>query len=206
MFGYIYKTTNNKTKEVYIGQHHGPFDESYFGSGSKIKRSDKANLMVEFISEAKDQEDLDLKEIEQIRLAKDSGNLILNILPGGRGTKPEIMLKIGSCLRGKKKSPEHVKKLRAWLSSDRFKEIMRKANDGKTIPEHLKIAHSIFMTGRTHSEETKLKMSATQRNRPKPSEETRNKLRETWKRRKESGEFVPKSTKQKEKEKDTSCA
>lgn len=193
MYGYIYKTTIVKTGEVYVGQHHGVFDPSYFGSGSRVKYRDKSTMSVEFVSCAVDQADLDRKEVEYISSMRSlHGASLLNILPGGLGTKPETMERIGSALKGRKKSPEHLAKMRAWLNSDAFKEVIRRTHCGKEISIEQRKAHSQRMMGRTLSQETRDKMSAAQRARARPSEETKNKPKETWRRRKESGEFVSK--------------
>ena len=42
MYGYVYKTTDLRNGEIYVGRHKSDeFDSSYFGSGNIIKRINK---------------------------------------------------------------------------------------------------------------------------------------------------------------------
>ena len=42
IYGYIYETTNLVKGKKYIGQHKGPFDPRYLGSGTILLRSVKS--------------------------------------------------------------------------------------------------------------------------------------------------------------------
>lgn len=57
MYGYIYETKNKKTGEYYVGQKKSSkFIKSYYGSGSKIRKSlkeyGKENFVVKIIEKA----------------------------------------------------------------------------------------------------------------------------------------------------------
>lgn len=169
MFGYIYKTTNKINGRTYVGQHHGDFDPKYLGSGNNLRHAiakyGVANMAVVLIATADGQEELDNLEIFHIKAARDSGEDLYNILPGGLGVKPEVSVRIGHALRGRPKSPEHRAKLLAWLQSPKFRAIASKTHKGKKLPEHVIKMHADRMRGTRLSEETRRKMSISQRER-----------------------------------------
>ena len=75
MYGYIYKTKNNITNEIYIGQKKSnKFDKNYYGSGKKIKEDikkyGKNNFNVKLLITANNQKELDELEIEYIKKYK----------------------------------------------------------------------------------------------------------------------------------------
>ena len=87
MLGYIYKTTNLLTGEVYVGQHRASeLDTSYFGSGKRLKAAltqyGKENFSVEVLDTANSPEELNEKEREWVELFKQQSNCY-NINAGG---------------------------------------------------------------------------------------------------------------------------
>ena len=67
MWGYIYKTTNLITGQIYIGQHQrARFTTKYKGSGTLIRgailKYGEHNFKVELLERCKDQQELDLRE------------------------------------------------------------------------------------------------------------------------------------------------
>lgn len=88
MFGYIYKTIDINNK-IYIGQHHGNFDENYYGSGtiiSKIIKKRKEDLKVELLEICENQDELDKKEIFFINKYNSTDRKYgYNIQTGGQG-------------------------------------------------------------------------------------------------------------------------
>lgn len=91
MYGYIYKTKNKITKEVYIGQKKSNvFVESYYGSGKYIKENlkkyGKANFKVTMLAKADSREELNELEIRYIKKYKDKNHkLCINQAYGGIG-------------------------------------------------------------------------------------------------------------------------
>lgn len=90
MYGYIYLTTNLVNGMMYIGQHRASeFTESYKGSGDKIKKAFKKfgwdNFSVKLLKVCESQEELDLSEIEMIKVYRDSfgRDKLYNIAKGG---------------------------------------------------------------------------------------------------------------------------
>lgn len=63
---FIYKTTNKITGHIYIGQHNGPEDDGYLGSGTKFKKALKEygtmNFKREIIEHCTNQDDLNYRE------------------------------------------------------------------------------------------------------------------------------------------------
>ena len=89
MYGYVYKTTNKITNEVYIGQKKSEyFVDDYFGSGVNIQRDlkeyGKCSFKVKPLKEVYSQEELDFYEIYYIeKYKKKYGDRCINIASGG---------------------------------------------------------------------------------------------------------------------------
>ena len=90
-YGYVYISKCAATGKRYIGQHKGPKDPSYIGSGALIKESLREhglkNHSVRVVEYADDNEDLNAKEIKWIaRTQADISDDYLNIsdLPGAQ--------------------------------------------------------------------------------------------------------------------------
>lgn len=138
-YGYIYITTNLINGKSYIGQHRKSyFDEKYFGSGKKLTlaiiKYGIDNFNCEILDWAKNQEELNEKEIYYIAHYKKIKKAEYNIAPGGNQpyvgygkdnpfygkTHSEETRKIisektmgrTSWLKGKKMSAEHIAKTR----------------------------------------------------------------------------------------------
>lgn len=109
MFGYIYETANLIDGRKYVGQRHGEFDPSYFGSGRKIREAvvklGRSNFSVKLVESACDQKQLDSLEKHYIKIAKSNPVGCYNIMDGGF---------IGGCpiRRGFKITEEHRDRLR----------------------------------------------------------------------------------------------
>lgn len=95
-YGYIYITTNLVNNKLYIGKHSRPkFDKSYFGSGkgilNAIKKYGKSNFICEVIDWAKDEYDLNCKEIYWISFlgANTHSKYFYNQSGGGQGWTSE---------------------------------------------------------------------------------------------------------------------
>lgn len=95
-YGYIYITKNLVNNKLYIGKHSRPqFDKSYFGSGkgilNAIKKYGKSNFICEVIDWAKDEGELNCKEIYWISFlgANTHSKYFYNHLGGGQGWTSE---------------------------------------------------------------------------------------------------------------------
>jgi group I intron endonuclease len=90
-YGYVYKTTNLLNGKIYIGRRMGPFDRSYHGSGTILKRAVSLhgahNFLTEALSWATDFKELCAMEIQHIRAFRQSlpSHMIYNIADGGLG-------------------------------------------------------------------------------------------------------------------------
>lgn len=90
-FGYIYRTTNTITKQVYIGKKEGRFTQKYLGSGIHLKRAVKKFgpyvFKVEMIAQVESREELN--RLERCLIAwyrKELGRReVYNIADGGDG-------------------------------------------------------------------------------------------------------------------------
>lgn len=91
MYGYIYKTTNLITNEIYIGKKALPkFRPTYHGAGRKIKEDiekyGKENFYTELLYEANNSDELNALEVETIQRYKDQyGDMCINEANGGDG-------------------------------------------------------------------------------------------------------------------------
>lgn len=178
----IYKVTNLLNNKIYIGQTH--YDNpKYFGSGTLINKAIEKygieNFIKEYIDEAKDQNELDEKEMYWIKTLESQNREIgYNIADGGWNyftMTDEIKKKISISLKGKyvgenafrhgiKLTPEHI-------------EILRKHNKGKKYSSEFGEAISKRMKGVKRSDETRKKMSASHTGKVL-SEDTRKKISE----------------------------
>ena len=91
MYGYIYKTENMITHDIYIGKKALPnFRKTYHGAGKRIKKDiekyGKENFSTEMICEAENSEELNALEIENIEKYKlQYGDQCINSAKGGDG-------------------------------------------------------------------------------------------------------------------------
>ena len=156
----IYKITNRVTNKIYIGKHQTKdLKDGYMGSGKMIIRAIKKhgieNFQKEIIFNFTSEEEMNAKEAELVTeefcLREDTYNLC----PGGKGgwgyvnanivrdPMPGYFSGYGSYWLGKKINAERLAKQSAALKG--------------------KCDHKTFL-GKTHTEETKLKMSASHKN------------------------------------------
>lgn len=110
MYGYIYLTENRITGKKYIGQHKGPFDPEYKGSGINIQRAVKKYgaeaMLVTQLATAESSDVLNTLEIQAIadhNAVRDRN--YYNIAVGGNAWgsphTPETRAKISAQLKGK---------------------------------------------------------------------------------------------------------
>lgn len=124
------------------------------------------------------------REIACIKHYRAMGCDLTNATDGGDGVlglvmSPESIEKMAAHKRGKKLSPEHVKKVLVALHAPESRAKAAQSRRGVSLSEEHKRSLSRVRKGRTFgplSEETKAKLSKATKGRPK-SEETRNRMR-----------------------------
>ena len=131
--GYIYKTTNLINHRIYIGKKHkSEFDPTYYGSGiilqEAVKKYGKSNFLVELLSWANTNEELNQLEKKYISKFKSDFDLY-NIAEGGDGgdtttdhpLKNEIVSRRG----------QRIKQWHQNLTEDQKKERSKKISQSK---------------------------------------------------------------------------
>ena len=190
MFGYIYKTIDVNNK-VYIGQHHGKFDENYFGSGSIISRIVKKRkelLIVELLEICENQNELNKREIYWINKYNSTNRSFgYNIQPGGQGYNYE---KPGTFFGIKHTEESNEKNRKSHLGknlSDETKDKISKKLKGRTSPNkgkhfskesNLKKHNSLIGKSKSELHKQHIKEARTG---TKLKTETKEKIRETLK-------------------------
>lgn len=162
MFGYIYKITNLINGKVYIGQHKGEFDSTYWGGGKNISQAIKKYGQRKFICELIQYADsrLELDTLEKHFISECRKHLlpedIYNICDGGL---------YGNQWKAGNKSWNTGKKM-----SQEIRHNMSKSRTGRAYSEAARIARSkaiktawekgLFSNRKRnpHSEETKNKI------------------------------------------------
>lgn len=157
MIGYIYKTTDLSNGKIYIGQHKlEHFNPKYFGSGmiiKKIKKERCKDLTVEVIEWCETISELNYKEKYWIAFFNSRNRDIgYNIAEGGDGCvigpfTEEHKLKISISNKGKNKGKPS--KLKGTKISKEIKQKLSKSHIGKTHTKETKKKISESLKGRT---------------------------------------------------------
>lgn len=126
MYGYIYVIINKKTKQYYIGQHKGEFDEKYWGSpgdANKIKYDfdelGEKNFIRHVLSYENSAKELALAEEKFIGDKYKTDILCYNVSPGGNKTV-QHMSEIGKI--GAEKSRDIIKAIVENRRKQKIKE------------------------------------------------------------------------------------
>ena len=178
----IYKITNLINNKIYIGQHvTANIDDSYMGSGEHIKNAIKKygieNFKKEIIAECSTFEEMNDLEKELVNQDfVNNPNTYNHAIGGTYGWK--------NCL--KYKSSEEVQNIRknakeAFLNL--FKDPKYQKQHAKKVSEGLKNYWEKFghnWEGRTHSEESKRKMSETHKRNGEQSGEKNSQFGTCW--------------------------
>ena len=160
-YGYIYKTVNNKTGKIYIGQHHSStFDNTYLGSGLLLQRAIKKygteSFSVELLEWCVSKTHLDEREKYHISKYCSIDNTIgYNIANGGQGGNlgPEVCKRIKDALTGRPCSEEK-------------KKLLSEKNKGKKHPSSgSKISAKLTGLKRTDEQKENYRQGALKRDR-----------------------------------------
>lgn len=156
-YHYLYKTTNLINGKYYYGMHStNDLDDGYIGSGSYLRNAihkhGKKNFKREILEYFDSREELVQGEIDLITDELLNEDLCMNLKPGGDG---------GWTLEHTKKSNKKQKELREtdpeWVkkySENQSKALKNAYNNGTRIGTHF-----YDWTDKTHTDETKKKMS-----------------------------------------------
>ena len=165
-YHYIYKTTNLLSGRYYIGMHSTDnLEDGYMGSGTRLRRSlnkhGKDNHKVEFIEFLDSREELKDREAEIVNLNEIAKEDCMNLKVGGYGGLSDDKHKkaftdagINNFKNSKEKRDAAVRLVQA---TPEFR---------KNMSDALKVYHidnPNSFKGRTHTEETKQKMSESMR-------------------------------------------
>jgi group I intron endonuclease len=156
-YHFLYKTTNLLNGKFYIGIHStNNLNDGYLGSGKRLKRSIKKygieNFKLEILEFFENRELLVEREKELVNAALLKEPLCMNLKTGGTGGNVGIDGKVfgGDRWIGAKKYwslPENKEKLRKLM----IKNLQKSRENGTN--------HIPSFKGKTHTEETKQKMS-----------------------------------------------
>lgn len=177
---YIYMTINNITGMRYIGKHHGFLDDSYLGSGKRLKEDielyGKQNFTKSILFISKDENENCIKEMEFIAAynAVDDPTFY-NIHVGGSGgntmagfneeEKIAYSQKMSELVKGEKNpmygkhhTDETKRNLSHWAEFERDNSHYR-TNEFRQKMSDLTKGTNNGMYGKKHTEESKQKMS-----------------------------------------------
>lgn len=178
MYGYIYKTTNNITGKIYIGQKHSDkfLGNRYLGSGKRLKEAinkyGKSNFTVEILEIIDNKEFMDKREIywishynstnKEIGYNLSEGGNVNRTLVGennpfyGKHHSAETKARLVEAHKHRTKYPKHTEEYKLKMH---YKMLGRKVTWGDKLSENAKINPNYGMKGKSLSEETKQKIS-----------------------------------------------
>ena len=169
-YHFIYKTTNLLNEKFYVGMHSTDnLEDGYLGSGKRlgysIRKYGLENHKFEILEFLPSREELKKREAEVVNEEMLKHPLCMNLKFGGEGgwdhinsddvTRNRIQT-VRSSAGGNKRAEIFCK------GSDAAKERQRRGIEGK-LKKYGKIPSGDW-TGKTHKEETKLKISASMKN------------------------------------------
>lgn len=181
-YNYVYKITNLVNGKIYIGKHSTDnLDDNYMGSGTRLRQAYKKYGLECFIKEVIDYytTEVELNQGEIYWIAKFNSTdpkIGYNLTYGGEGEIPtkETKKKMSESQKGRPLSEDHKTKLRkphkmTYTKTEEHRRKLSESLKGKLVGRHL-------------SDETKQKISETNKGKPssmkgkKHSDETKQKL------------------------------
>ena len=162
MFYTIYQITNKETGKIYIGKHQtSNLDDGYMGSGILVKRAQEKHGLEAFTKEIlhvfNNEEEMNRKEAELVNEEFCSRDDTYNLCPGGKGGWGYVNM-IGDRIKG------HTEEMYVKVSE----ALKNKSHEVHNRPNRIiavqkahcagKMKYDNFR-GKTHSEETKHKIS-----------------------------------------------
>lgn len=190
-YHYLYKIINLTNGMYYIGMHStDDLDDEYMGSGRFIKEAIRAegkeNFKKEILEWFDNKDAMKAREAEVVDLTVMHDPKSYNACVGGNG---------GNTWLGRKHTPEQLEKMRQhnWMKTEKARQYFREHNPMKNKSSRDKISAAAkeayrtgkrvnWLSGKHCSDELKEKISERLMGHP-VSEETKQKLKEAWKRR-----------------------
>lgn len=150
-FWFVYKTTNITAGYIYIGVHCGTEEDKYLGSGvllkQAIKKYGRDNFSREILERFESADDAYDREAELVDEAFVKSPYTYNLALGGRG-------------HDGRSSTEQTRARLRKPKTDAHRAAISRGKTGLKMALHHRRAQSERQLGTTHTEETKLKMSA----------------------------------------------
>lgn len=160
-YHFIYKTTNLLSGRYYIGMHSTDnLDDGYLGSGKRlgraIKKHGRENFIREILEFCSSREELISKEKDIVNLNEISKEKCMNLMVGGEGGYPyheNLEGQRNFALSGNEAFRNKLK--------DEYYSLNFKKKTGEITSRMKKgfLKNPLDWTGRSHSEETKKRMS-----------------------------------------------
>jgi hypothetical protein len=166
LFHFIYKTTDVRNGNFYIGMHStNNLDDGYIGSGTRLKhliyKHGKDIFNMEILEFLPDKKSLRLRESELVTSDLILEEKCMNLKPGGYGGFNNDTHQLKCSQAAGLKHAERMKKDDEY----RKKYSDKLSKSGKKRHKEGKLTNFTFdWTGRKHSEETKKKMSMIKKN------------------------------------------
>jgi hypothetical protein len=162
-FFLIYKTTNLLNGKIYIGKHMtSNKEDGYMGSGKLLKRAISKfgieNFKREILFECSSEKEMNEKEAEIVNEEFLKRNDVYNLCPGGKGGWGYLNDGSESHKLRSSKAAMKTNKILAKDLEFRKRSSLRLSESNKILHKEGKLKAPDW-TGKSHSEETKLKMS-----------------------------------------------
>lgn len=158
---YIYKVTCNVNGKYYVGMHStSNLEDGYFGSGKVLKRSlnkyGNENHSIEILEWLTDRSSLKLREKELVNESLLNDPMCMNLAIGGEGgfRNSEISRRGAAVMNAKTWSDQVFRDKKSKETSDRNRELHKSG-----------ILHAPNWKGKKHSDESRLRMSISAKNR-----------------------------------------
>lgn len=163
-YHYLYKTTNNVNGKYYYGMHStNDLNDEYLGSGKRLKYSirkyGKENFNKEIIKFFDTRDALVQGEIDLITEEILNQHNCMNLMNGGSGGFVSVEVQFKRSKAGGKASAEKLK------NDENYKlAFINRISNNMKERHKLKLVNYNTFEGKKHTEETKLKMSNSMKN------------------------------------------
>jgi hypothetical protein len=162
-YHYIYKTTCTITNKYYIGMHScSNLDDGYLGSGKRlgysVRKYGKESHIKEILEFCEDRISLAIRESEIVDLILIEDPLCMNLKPGGNGGFSSIEHQFKCSSAAGLKHSHRMK-----TDEEYSKSFKNRVGEVNTLTKRGFCSKPLDWTGKTHTEETKNKMSESKK-------------------------------------------
>lgn len=159
MFYTVYKITNNITKSIYIGKHQSEnLEDGYFGSGKILRRSinkhGKENFTKEILFIFNSEQEMNEKEKELVTEEFCKRKDTYNLCEGGRGGFSYLNRTGLNISENQRRSRTLLNQITPPTRGIKLSEARK-----NHLSKHMKENNPLGFKNKNHSEESKLKMS-----------------------------------------------